>query len=500
MSKLICDICGTSYSEGVDKCPTCGYSRAFEEAADNAAQRPAVREKVRGGRFSKKNVRKRLELMAQAGHKIQEIVPAADIAAELKAIDASVTDEQKLPPVPLVQAVEEGPVVQEQETELVVTALPPEEPEPVIEEPVQEEFEEPVEEAESEPESIVILLPEEEPEQPIEEPVQEESEEPSEETESETEPIVILLPEEESEQPSEEPVQEEFEEPGEETDPETEPIVILLPGEEPEPLIEEPEQEETEAVTEESEPEDEPIVIVLPGETAPEEPEQEAADDVPVLPEEENAEQQTDIPAVVPAALPGEDSNVEEKPAEEEKKKKGGLLINIVLYTSLAVFLASAIYLLVSFGIPYLKEMDWPTRPAAETTVPTEEPTQAPTEAPTEAPTDAPTEAPTEAPTDPPLEAPTDPPTDPPTEAPTEPLLDVKLELNYYDLTFGASNQGTQLEAKTIPNEDITWISDDPSIATISETGKIISVSGGKTTVRAIYGNQEVTVKINCAF
>ena len=31
MTILNCDICGTSYPESEEKCPTCGYSRAFAE-------------------------------------------------------------------------------------------------------------------------------------------------------------------------------------------------------------------------------------------------------------------------------------------------------------------------------------------------------------------------------------------------------------------------------------------------------------------------------------
>lgn len=60
-----------------------------------------------------------------------------------------------------------------------------------------------------------------------------------------------------------------------------------------------------------------------------------------------------------------------------------------------------------------------PTEPPTEQ--PTEPPTEQPTEPPTEAPTEAPTEEPTEPPTEAPTEAPTEEPTEPPTEEPTEP-------------------------------------------------------------------------------
>ena len=60
MNKVICDICGTAYPETASQCPICGNARQLDHivAADTAAA-SAVRPKVRGGRFSKANVRKR---------------------------------------------------------------------------------------------------------------------------------------------------------------------------------------------------------------------------------------------------------------------------------------------------------------------------------------------------------------------------------------------------------------------------------------------------------
>ena len=296
MAKLICDICGTSYLDTEEKCPTCGYSRAFEENPAEDGHAHPVREKVRGGRFSEKNVRKRRKRLEEAG-------AVNDAAA----------------------------------------------------------------------------------------------------------PIPVLLPEE-----------------------------AELPAEE--------------------------------------------------------------IPEVSPAPQP-------EDGAEKERKKtllasyRREVCLNLVLFFSMVVFLLSAAYVVVNHGIPYLRNFTWPTQTVTEP--PTAEFTEALTDAPTDAPTDPPTEAPTDAPTQPPTEPPTDPPTQPPTEAPTDPpkpLLDVELTLNWYDLTFGAATQTTQLKAAGIPNADITWISDDPSVVTISDTGLITAVGPGKTTVRAIYGDQEVTVKINCRF
>ena len=151
-----------------------------------------------------------------------------------------------------------------------------------------------------------------------------------------------------------------------------------------------------------------------------------------------------------------------------------------MLGVAITAFVLAAMYLLGHYGLPYLRSIEWPTQAVVQTDEPTAELTQALTDAPT----------------DPPTQEPTDPPTDPPTEAPTDALLDVELELNYYDLTFGAVTQTTQLLANEIPAEDITWISDDPGIVTISDTGLITAVASGETTVRAIYGDQECTVKI----
>lgn len=65
MNILNCDICGTLFPETEEKCPTCGYSRAFVEDMPEPSGTPAVREKVRGGRFSKKNVSRRLKLLEE---------------------------------------------------------------------------------------------------------------------------------------------------------------------------------------------------------------------------------------------------------------------------------------------------------------------------------------------------------------------------------------------------------------------------------------------------
>ena len=61
MSKVICDVCGTSYPETTTQCPICGCAKnttnqttAQPDDADGTGYAP-----VKGGRFSKNNVRKR---------------------------------------------------------------------------------------------------------------------------------------------------------------------------------------------------------------------------------------------------------------------------------------------------------------------------------------------------------------------------------------------------------------------------------------------------------
>lgn len=65
MSKIICDVCGTSYPETATQCPICGCVRSGEPITvagdtNEAEVQPAVSYTyVKGGRFSKANVKKR---------------------------------------------------------------------------------------------------------------------------------------------------------------------------------------------------------------------------------------------------------------------------------------------------------------------------------------------------------------------------------------------------------------------------------------------------------
>lgn len=72
MSKIICEICGTAYPDTSKECPICGFphSQAAEELdldldldslqnPEDTQTAPAVPKKVKGGRFTTKNVKKR---------------------------------------------------------------------------------------------------------------------------------------------------------------------------------------------------------------------------------------------------------------------------------------------------------------------------------------------------------------------------------------------------------------------------------------------------------
>lgn len=66
MSKIICEVCGTRYPDTADQCPICGYikespdSEPVQEIQEEVLEIPE-RPRVPGGRFSKRNVRKRLK-------------------------------------------------------------------------------------------------------------------------------------------------------------------------------------------------------------------------------------------------------------------------------------------------------------------------------------------------------------------------------------------------------------------------------------------------------
>ncbi len=62
MNKVICDVCGTDYPDTAGQCPICGCARAGgAKASAGDSGQSAEYTYVKGGRFSKSNVRKRLK-------------------------------------------------------------------------------------------------------------------------------------------------------------------------------------------------------------------------------------------------------------------------------------------------------------------------------------------------------------------------------------------------------------------------------------------------------
>lgn len=64
MSKVICDVCGTAYAETATQCPICGCVRSADAKVVSGSVEEETRENgtytyVKGGRFSKSNVKKR---------------------------------------------------------------------------------------------------------------------------------------------------------------------------------------------------------------------------------------------------------------------------------------------------------------------------------------------------------------------------------------------------------------------------------------------------------
>lgn len=70
MSKIICEICGTAYPETSTQCPICGYVRSAETAGiavdETSESGSSQYTYVKGGRFSKANVKKRQRAQQKA--------------------------------------------------------------------------------------------------------------------------------------------------------------------------------------------------------------------------------------------------------------------------------------------------------------------------------------------------------------------------------------------------------------------------------------------------
>ena len=84
MTTLYCDICGASFPDTEEQCPICGSARALTDETPYSGHTHSAVKKIRGGRYSKKNVDKRMkdlelgipEPEPEEGEELQEPVPA----------------------------------------------------------------------------------------------------------------------------------------------------------------------------------------------------------------------------------------------------------------------------------------------------------------------------------------------------------------------------------------------------------------------------------------
>jgi len=65
MNKIVCNVCGTSYPENAAQCPICGYAQTADSTITNNKGKSTYTY-VKGGRFSKANVKKRNQAAANS--------------------------------------------------------------------------------------------------------------------------------------------------------------------------------------------------------------------------------------------------------------------------------------------------------------------------------------------------------------------------------------------------------------------------------------------------
>lgn len=91
MSKVICEVCGTSYPETATQCPICGCVRAADATAvsGDTAVENAGYTYVKGGRFSKANVKKR-----NRGEKVETVEKVEKQEKPEKPVPQELQDEE----------------------------------------------------------------------------------------------------------------------------------------------------------------------------------------------------------------------------------------------------------------------------------------------------------------------------------------------------------------------------------------------------------------------
>ena len=174
------------------------------------------------------------------------------------------------------------------------------------------------------------------------------------------------------------------------------------------------------------------------------------------FPEEESQEDDPEQEEALVLEIPEEIGFKEEAPQEPEEKPKGrNLWLNLALGFASVVFALSALYLMVTYAVPAVKQM----LPAADPTVVA-----------TEAPTTEPTEA------------------------------EEVLTLNYTTLTFSQPDETNKIFAVGIADQEIIWSTDDPDVASVDDAGMVTAKGPGTTTIHAVYGELEAVVTVTCDF
>lgn len=105
MSKVVCEVCGTAFPETAEQCPICGCVRSGEPAVleENVSAAEGTGEKsythVKGGRFSKANVKKRNSTapVYPVGSTAEEIPSEPDEGGEPDAVEESEVNNESAP-------------------------------------------------------------------------------------------------------------------------------------------------------------------------------------------------------------------------------------------------------------------------------------------------------------------------------------------------------------------------------------------------------------------
>ena len=146
MTILYCDICGTSFPETEEQCPICGCSRALVNETPYSDHTHSPYVKVRGGRFSKKNVDKLLKQKADEEMLKNSVEPAV---SEPAAEAAEMPEVEEVPEIELADTqAAETPVLtdlilQLREEEAKTVSEKKEKAEAILAEPEEEKEEAP---------------------------------------------------------------------------------------------------------------------------------------------------------------------------------------------------------------------------------------------------------------------------------------------------------------------------------------------------------------------